>query len=184
MGNEDMNRTAGISFHYPLVFFLNIALIIALEVLLVYKHPFPMTEEILSQQLPVYENAAIRRSTDKTFIGWYLLETENGEYHVVPVRRHALFFNRCKLFPEQIVVIPDDTAEMEVTTKDGIVSAIVLVGREVAPKYGEEPAGQMELRPKWLALNNADTFTYGFYFLMGLVLSILEYILWRKLKPQ
>lgn len=184
MSYEDVGRRAGVPFYYPLVFFLNIALIIALEILLIYKHPLPLTEKILSQQLTVYENATIRRSTDKTFISWYLVETENGEYHVVPVRRHDLFFNRCKLLDDQIITIPDDTAEMEVTTKAGILSATVLVGREVPLKYGEEPTGQMELRPKWYGNNSALTFTYGFYFLMGLLLSIAEYILYRKLKPQ
>lgn len=184
MGYEDVHRRAGFPWYYPLVFFLNIALIIGLELLLVYKHPFPLTEEILSQQLPAYENAAIHRSTDKSFIGWYLVETENGEYHVIPVRRHALFFNRCKLCSDQIVVVPGDTAEMEITTKAGITASKVLVGREVSPQVGEEPTGDMELRPKWFGNNNAPTYTFGFYFLMGLLLSFLEYFLWSKLKPQ
>ena len=94
MGYEDANRKAGIPFYYPLVLFLNIALIIALELLLVYQHPFPLTEELLAKQLPAYENASILRTTDKTFICWNLVETEAGDYHVVPVRRHVLFFNR------------------------------------------------------------------------------------------
>ena len=160
----------------------NVALIIALELLLIYKHPFPLTEQRLAQELPAYENATILRSTDKTFIGWNLLETETGEYHVVPIRRHALFFSRCKICDDQIVVVPEDTAEMEITTKAGITGSTVLVGREVAPQYGEPLTGDMEIRPKWYGNSNLPTYTYGYYFLLGLAMSLAEAFLWHKIR--
>ena len=182
MGYEDANRKAGIPFYYPLVLFLNIALIIALELLLVYQYPFPLTEELLAQQLPAYENAFILRTTDKTFICWNLVETEAGDYHVVPVRRHVLFFNRCKLLPDQIVIVPPDTAETAITTRDGIAGSTVLVGQEVAPEAGAEPTGEMEIRPKWYGNSSLPTYTYGFYFLLGLAMSLTEAFLWHKIK--
>ena len=182
MGYEDVNRKAGIPFYYPLVFFLNIALIIALELLLVYKHPFPLTEELLAKQLPAYENASILHTTDKTFICWNLVETESGDFHVVPVRRHVLFFNRCKLLPDQIVAISPDTAETEITTRDGIAGSTVLVGREVAPKAGVESTGELGIRPKWYGNSSLPAYTYGFYFLLGLAMSLLEAFLWHKIK--
>ena len=182
MGYEDVNRKAGIPFYYPLVFFLNIALIIALELLLVYKHPFPLTEELLAKQLPAYENASILHTTDKTFICWNLVETESGDFHVVPVRRHVLFFNRCKLIPDQIVAISPDTAETEITTRDGIAGSTVLVGREVAPKAGVESTGELGIRPKWYGNSSLPAYTYGFYFLLGLAMSLLEAFLWHKIK--
>ena len=182
MGYEDVNRKAGIPFYYPLVFFLNIALIIAMELLLVYKHPFPLTEELLAKQLPAYENASILHTTDKTFICWNLVETESGDFHVVPVRRHVLFFNRCKLIPDQIVAISPDTAETEITTRDGIAGSTVLVGREVAPKAGVESTGELGIRPKWYGNSSLPAYTYGFYFLLGLAMSLLEAFLWHKIK--
>ena len=182
MSYEDVNRRAGVPIYYPLVFLLNIALIIALELLLVYKHPFPLTEEILTQQLPAYENASILRATDKTFICWNLVETETGDYHVVPVRRHVLFFNRCKLLKDQIVPVPRDTTEITISTRDGIAGSTVLVGRELAPQAGEELTGELEIRPKYYGNSSLPTYTYGFYFLLGLSLSLLEAFLWHKLK--
>ena len=182
MGYEDVNRKAGIPFYYPLVLFLNIALIIALELLLVFKHPFPLTEELLAKQLPAYENASILHTTDKTFICWNLVETESGDFHVVPVRRHVLFFNRCKLIPDQIVAISPDTAETEITTRDGIAGSTVLVGREVAPKAGVESTGELGIRPKWYGNSSLPAYTYGFYFLLGLAMSLLEAFLWHKIK--
>ena len=169
-------------FYYPIVLFLNIALIIALDLLLVYKHPFPLTEELLARELPAYENAVILRSTDKTLICWNLVETETGEYHVVPIRRHALFFNRCKLCDDQIAVVPKDTAQTEITTRAGISGSTVLVGREVAAQYGEKLTGEMEIRPKWYGNSNLATYAYGYYFLLGLALSLLEAFLWHKIK--
>ena len=182
MAYEDVHRRAGVPFYYPLVLILNVALIIALELLLIYKHPFPLTQELLAKELPAYENAAILRSTDKTFIGWTLVETENGEYHVVPIRRHALFFSRCKICDDQIVIVPEDTREMEITTKAGITGSTVLVGREVAPEYGQALTGEMEIRPKWYGNSNLPTYTYGYYFLLGLAMSLLEAFLWHKIR--
>ena len=83
MGYEDANRKAGIPFYYPLVLFLNIALIIALELLLVYQHPFPLTEELLAKQLPAYENASILRTTDKPSSAgiWWRRKAENTMWY-------------------------------------------------------------------------------------------------------
>ena len=184
MGYEDVHRRAGFPWYYPLVFVLNIALIIALELMFVYKLPVPMTGKLISRELPEYENATLHRSLDQSLIGWYLMEMDTGEYHVVPVRRHSVFINRCKLCSDQIVVVPGDTAEMEVTTKAGINASTILVGREVATQYGGEPTGQMELRPKWYGRSNAPSFAYGIYFFSGLGLSLLEYLLWKKLKAK
>ena len=182
MSHADVYRRAGLPFYYPLVLFLNIALIIALELLLVYRHPFPLPEQLLAQELPAYENAVILRSTDKTAIGWCLVETETGEYHVVPLRRHTLFFNRCKLYEDQIVVVPSDTAQTEITTKDGMVAATVLVGRDVESQVGADITGEMEIRPKWYGNNNFAVFTCGFYFLTGLAMSLAEAFLWHKIR--
>lgn len=182
MAYEDVNRRAGIPFHYPLVFFVNIVLIIALELLLVYRQPLPLTQELLARELPVYEDAAILRETDRNLIEWYLVQTGEGEYHVVPVRRHAVFFDRGKICDDQIVTVPPDTGEMEITTRDGVVAFTVLAGREVSPAVGEEITGEMEIRPKWYGHSNASAFTYGFYFLAGLAMSLAEAFLWHKIK--
>ena len=182
MSYEDVYRRAGFPWYYPLVFILNIALIIALELMFIYQLSVPLTEETLFQQNPAYENATILRSLDNNIFDWYLVETDSSEYHVIPIRRHALFVNRCQICEDQIVAVPDDTAEMEITTKAGITSSTLLVGREVAPQYGGKLTGEMEIRPKWYGRSSAPTYAIGFYFLSGLGLSLLEYAAWNKLK--
>lgn len=149
-----------------------------------YPLSVPLTEETLSQQISAYKKATILRSLDNNILDWYLVETDTNEYHVVPVRRHPLLIKRCQICDDQIVLIPKDTTEMEITAKTGIVSSTLLVGRNVATQYGGEPTGEMEILPKWYGSNSMPTYVLGFYFLSGLGLSLLEYILWNKLKPR
>ena len=83
---------------------------------------------------------------------------------------------------DQIVPVPRDTTEITISTRDGIAGSTVLVGRELAPQAGEELTGELEIRPKYYGNSSLPTYTYGFYFLLGLSLSLLEAFLWHKLK--
>lgn len=182
--SENIYRRARIPLYYPLVFLLNVALIIAIEVLLIYKHPVPLTEAVLNEQSPVYENAVITADDYSGYIQWYLTETETGEYHLIPARRHTLFTNRCKILTDQITVIPPDTAQMEVQTRTGITGATVQVGTDVEPwDEGTKQEG-LNLRSKYHGYYNNGTGQYaiGGYFLLGVLLSLLESFLWNKIK--
>ena len=183
--SENIYRRAPVPVYYGLVFLLNVALIIALELLLVYKHPVPLTQEVLARKDSTYQNGQIINSLDSSgALIWYLEETEAGEIHLVPIRRHTLFFGRCKILTDQIVVIPEDTAEMEVMTRAGLGGSTVLVGTEVEATYDEAPEGEgLHLHPKWFGGGaTAGKYAFGFYFLMGVALSFLEAFLWHKIK--
>ena len=183
--SENVYRRAPVPVYYGLVFLLNVALIIALELLLVYKYPVPLTQEVLAKKDSAYQNAEIVNSVDSSgAIIWYLAETEAGEFHLVPIRRHTLFFGRSKICTDQITVIPEDTAEMEVLTRAGIAGSTVLVGTEVEETYDEAPAGAgLHMRPKWFGGGTtAGKYAFGFYFLMGIALSFLEAFIWHKIK--
>jgi len=181
---ENIYRRARIPFFYPLVFLLNVAVVIMLELLLVYTLPVPLTEDILARELPGYENAVIENSVESANVFWYLAKTEAGEYHVVPVRRHTLFFNRCKLCDEQIVAVPPDVTEMEIQTKAGIGASTLLIGTEVAPDYDEADTAALNMRPKWFGRSQAGTYAFAGYVFYGLLLSFLESFLWNKLKAR
>lgn len=179
--SSDVGRRAGVPWHYPLVFLLNLTVILVLELLLVYKYPIPLTETILAERNPAYANAVIQNSTDSNTIIWYLVETEDKEIHLLPTLRHAVFHNHCRIYDDQTVIIPPDTTEMEVLTRHGISGTTVLVGTEVQPQEGEEPAeGALQMRPKYY--NNTGKYTFGFYFFMALAMSIVEFIIWNKIK--
>lgn len=180
--SENIYRRARIPFFYPLVFLLNVAVVIMLELLLGYTLPANLTEDILAQELPGYKNAVIEQTVESAEVYWYLVKTQTGDCHLIPARRHALFFNRCKLLDDQITVIPADTAEMEVTAKTGITASTLLVGTEVEPKVGQPPQPGLNMRPKWYGRSQAGTYAFAGYVFIGLTLSFLESFLWNKLR--
>jgi len=182
--SSDIGRRAGVPWYYPVVFLLNILLILAAEVLLLYRQPVPMTEAILAEKLPAYHNASIQNSTESGTIVWYLVQTEADELHLIPVRKHILFQNRGKLLDSQITLIPADTGHMEVTTRAGIGGSTVMIGTEVEPWDGEQSEYNLQMRSKYAGGNigNAGRYAASGYFLLGVLLSILEYVLWNKIK--
>lgn len=182
--SDDLGRRAGFPWYYPVVFLLNILLILAVEVLLLYRLPLPLTEAILAEKLPDYPNASIQNSTESGTLCWYLVQTEAEELQLVPVRKHILFQNQGKLLTSQITPIPADTSHMEVTTRAGISGSTVMIGTEVEPWDGEQSEYPLQMRSKYASGNigNAGRYAASGYFLLGILLSILEYILWNKIK--
>jgi len=50
--SDDLGRRAGFPWYYPVVFLLNLALIFALELLLLYRTPLPLTQAALTERNP------------------------------------------------------------------------------------------------------------------------------------
>lgn len=182
--SENIYRRAPLPLYYPLVFVLNLLLIVALEVLLLYRTPLPLTEDLLAARDPAYANSAIQNSTECATIVWYLAETQTEEIHLIPVRKHILFQNRGKLLTDQITVIPADTTHVEITTRAGIGGATVMVGSEVEPWGDEVSDYPLQMRSKYSrnATGSAGGYAAGGYLLLAALLSILESLLWNKIK--
>lgn len=176
--SENIYRRARLPLHYPLVFLMNVLLIIALEVLLFYPTSLPLTDSALS-------GSVIRNATESGTITWYLVETEADTLHLVPVRKHVFIHSRGKLLTSQIVDIPADTEYMEVTTLAGIGGSTVKIGTEVEPWADEQSDYPIQMRSKYsrtyLGANGTGAVA-GKYFLLGVLLSLLESFLWNKIK--
>jgi len=182
--SENIYRRARIPLFYPLVFLLNVAVVIMLELLLVYTLPIPLTGECLARELPGYENAVIENGVEGSNYYWYLAKTEGGEYHVIPLRRHSLFFDRCQIVDDQITVIPSDVPEMEVKVKVGLTGSTLLIGTQVDADYDDADTAVLNMRPQWFGLSQAGTYALAGYVFWGLLLSFLESFLWNKLKAR
>lgn len=182
--SENIYRRARLPLYYPLVFVLNMILVVALEVLLLYRTPLPMTVDTLASEDPSYAGSTLPNSTECATIRWYLAQTQTGEIHLVPVRKHILFQGRGKLLDDQITVIPTDTAHIEVSTRAGIGGATVMIGSEVEPWGDEISDYPLQMRSKYSrnATGSAGGYAAGGYFLLAALLSILESLLWNKLK--
>lgn len=183
--SDDLGRRAGFPWYYPVVFLLNLALIMALEVLLLYRIPLPLTTETLAATNPACSNSVIRNSTESASVTWYLVESDDSTLQLVPLRKHILLQDRGRLLTNQITAIPADTAHMEITTRAGISGSTVMVGYDVEPWADEQSDYPLQMRSKYSRTylgSNGVSAVMGKYFLLALALSLLEYFLWNRIK--
>ena len=182
--SDDLGRRAGFPWYYPLVFLLNLAVILAVQLLAFYQTSLPLTEAALAEKDPVYENAVIRNHSGNSTVTWYLVETPDTQLHLVPVQRHMFLPDRGRIRTSQIVTIPSDTAYMEVQTKVGIGATTVTVGTEVEPWADEVQEHPIHLRTKWAknAMNSSVKYTFTLFLFLALAMSIGEAVIWHKIK--
>lgn len=183
--SENIYRKARIPLHYPLVFLLNVLLIIALEVLLLYPTPAPLTEALLREQAPAYSAAVIRNHTESADITWYLVEREPEVLEVVPLRKHIFLQTRGRLLTDQITPVSAEAAHVEITTRAGIGGSTVMIGTEVEPWADEHSDYPLQMRSKYSRSHlgaNGGAAVGGKYVLLGIALSLLEGILWHKIR--
>ena len=180
--SDDLGRRAGFPWYYPVVFLLNLALIFALELLLFYRTPLPLTQAALAEKDPAYADAVIVNSTQNSSVSWYLVETGDGALHLLPFQRNQINPNRGRLRTNQIVTIEADTAYTEVQTKVGIGATTVTIGTEVEPWADEVQEHPLKMRSKYAGMNSSGKYTFTFFILLALAMSILESVLWNKIK--
>ena len=178
--SDDLGRRAGFPWYYPVVFLLNLALVLLIEFFAFYGTPLPLTEAALAEKEPGYADAVIVNSTQNAAVSWYLLDT-GDELHLVPYQRNMFLPDHGRLRRNQIVTIPADTASMEVQTKVGIGATTVLIGTEVEPWTDEVQDHPLKLRSKY-AGTGSGKYTFTLYIFLALAMSISEYIIWNKIK--
>lgn len=182
--SDDLGRRSGFPWYYPVVFLLNLALIIVLELLLFYRISLPLTEELLEKKDPAYAGSTIVNTTENYTMTWYLVQTDSGELQLVPAQRHDILRDRGRLRLDQAVTIPADTAYMEVQTRHGISAETVTVGTEVEPWNDDPQDFSIKLRSKYAynSMSNSGKYSYTLMFFLALALSILESVIWNKIR--
>lgn len=182
--SDDLGRRAGFPWYYPVVFFLNLALILAVQLLAFYTTSLPLTEAALAKKNPDYADAIIVNSTQNSSVSWYLVETGDGSLHLIPIQRNIIQPDRGRIRTSQIVTIPADTEYTEVLTKTGIGGTTVMVGTDVEPWGDEVQEHPLKMRSKY-ARNGAissEKYTFTLFVFLAVAMSILESVLWNKIK--
>ena len=182
--SDDLGRRAGFPWYYPVVFLLNLALILAIQLLALYTTSLPMTEAALAKKDPAYQGAVIRNHTANSSVDWYLVETQSKDLHLIPVHRNMILQNRGKILNKQTVVIPSDTEYMEIQTRIGIGATTVMVGTDVEPWADEVQEHPMKLRSKYAQTGGAgaEKYTFTLFLFLALAMSIAESVIWNKIK--
>lgn len=146
------------------LFAVNLVLMIALEILLVYKFPAELTAGELAEYDSVYEDCTILAEDTLNQLRCYLVQTSTGEVHLFPVRMHTIFFSRARIYDDQIIPIPTDSAETVCTLKMGIRSPSVIVRSE---------GGTLSLDIEKAYFGGVQEIV-GVYFLINALLILLE----------
>ena len=178
--SDDIGRRAGFPWYYPVVFLLNLAIVVLIEFFAFYGTPLPLTEEALVKKEPAYAGAVIVNSTQSASVSWYLVET-GDELHLIPYQRNIFLPDHGRLRSSQIVTIPADTAYMEVQTKMGINASTVIVGTDVELWSDEVQEHPLKMRSKYSGYGSGK-YALTLYMFLALAMSIAEYIIWNKIK--
>ena len=163
-----------------LLFVLNVFVVMALEVLILYPHPAELTEEWLSEYDSAYKNSTIVTRDERGTLRCWLIKLESGDYAMIPLRQHGLLTNRAKILTNQIATVSADAREQEITVKVGLHSSVVSVSRTPNPGYHTENA------ERYLSIiyhnSGNHSGTTAIYMALAAVLEGLELAIWQLIK--
>jgi len=148
-----------------LLFILNLLLVMAVEILVIYRYPLEITAQTLEEMDPGYSGSQILSSESRSILCAALVKTESHRTDLVVTKRHSIFFSRVKLLSKQTVTVPTE-GELPVYIKTGIHTSEVVI----------QPNHTVSIR--YAAPQNSSTM----YLLLPAVLTGLELALWALLR--
>lgn len=179
MHNDNYYRSR-IPLPLVLLFLVNIFIVCALEILLLYRAPLPLTAETLAEFDDSYENCSILQTHQRGHLYCLLAETESGEIRLIPVKAHSILFTRGRIYEKQIVTIPEDVQETAYEIRIGLRTATVTVSPEPLPYTETQEPSELYMAISYSGSMDAATF----YMIVGAALEAAELALWHILKHQ
>lgn len=157
---------------FVLALLANILLIVVFEILVMYRFPSPPTEALLRQFDSRYEGCRVYADTNLTAdrdVRFFLVETQDGQKDLIPLRQHDFFPSRTRLQPGKIIQNLDLTRSSDtqlliganlyrVSVFDGLVHTMMSAGSGF----------QQRALAKYLGI--------------GAALAFVELLIWEKLR--
>ena len=162
------------------LFLLNLVILLALELLLVYRLPAPLTEEALADWDVSYEGCTILDSDSRSHFRCYLVKTASGELRIVPAESHSLLPGRARILKNSVTAVAESEEPQEITLRIGIRSTVVNVSPIPMPDP-EDKSGDWYLTIFYHGAGSYQAKTM-LYTLAAAVLEALELMLWELLK--
>lgn len=147
-----------------LLFLLNVFLIMAVELLVIYKYPADPDGTTLKNYDPAYSQCTILSTDASSYLGGYLVQASDGNPHLIVTKSHPVFLSRAKILHAE--PIPSDgSSEQVIYVKNGIhTSEIVITGGDTVTVRYAYGGGIKE--------------TTTLYLVLGTALEGLELLLW------
>jgi len=102
-----------------LLFLLNIFLIVAVELLFIYKYPAQPDAVALAKYDAVYQDCRVILSDSKNYLTASTVETADGQTHLVLTKAHGIAFGRGKILYAEPVEMPE-SGQLTLYVKNGI----------------------------------------------------------------
>ena len=163
-----------------LLFIGNILLVMAMEVLLLYTAPLPLTAEDLAKSDSRFEEAVLTQTQQRGYLTAALAQTPDGNVYLIPVRRHGIVYSRGQVLKKQILPVEKNT-DSTVNVKIGVYTSTLSVSPE-PPVWLEDP----EPAELYLSIEHSSGASGSsmavLYMVIGAVLTFLELALIQLIK--
>lgn len=151
-----------------LLFLLNVFLIVAIELLILYPYPAEVDEAALARWDAVYEDCTIISSSNINTLTCYLVETSSGDAHLVTTKTHAIFSKKVQFVSGQPIELPESGSLTEIPVKTGFHTALIHIeNRQVDVHFYH-----------FITIKDVTTF----YTILAAVMELLELGIWEIFK--
>lgn len=164
-----------------LLYLLNLVLVLALEVLLLYPCPTEMTPEELAQFDSTFEGCTIVQSYNRVKLNCYLVETADGGIYLIPTHSHGIFSSRARIYKKHITPIPAD-GEITIPIRIGVHTSNVTVSRSPLPYMENQEPSDLSISIDYYGGSTQAAATV--YMVIAAVLEGLELALWYLITKQ
>ena len=157
---------------FVLVLILNIILVVALEVALLYRMPTPLSPETLEKVSARYENCRVYGEINLHSgpgVYFYRVQTQDGETDIIPLRQHSFFPSRTRLVSRKV---------LENVDLSGETSRQVLFGTNIYTIFISNGSVRVGMTGGGAYLQTALAKYMG----LGAVLAFAELLLLEKLR--
>ncbi len=165
-----------------LLFVVNLLVVMALEILLFYPAPFPLTAEALAEFDSRYEGCTITQEAEQGKLYCCLVETADSETHMIPAHGHSLAFKRAKILKKYITVIPKDQ-EVTIPVRIGVHTSNVSLSRSHIPYFENRESSDLYLSIDFYGGTN-DRATTTIYMVIAAVLEGMELALFQLIRRE
>lgn len=164
-----------------LLYAANLILVILLEILLVYPLSKPLTEANFASIDSCFKNCTIITTDETNGLTVYLIETADGQQHIIPTRQHSIAYNRCRIYDKQIQSVPEADGSHTVTVRIGLRNIPITVIREQW-QVSEDEYTTIETVSIDSYTSSSYRSTGTLYMVIAAVLEFIELAIWQLLK--
>ena len=157
------------------IYTLNLLLVIALEIMLLYPSSLPLTPDSLADFDSSYEKCRIIDTFQHGKLHCCLVETDSGQIHMIPFQGHSLAASRSRILKKYITVVPEQE-QITVPVRIGAHTSQIIVSPEPIPGSEFYTSGL------YVSIYYSQSNSGTLYMVLAGILAVLELGFFQLLK--